>query len=240
MSADQILRGKTAWVVGATGGIGSAIAEAMRDAGATVLATGSRAGDGIEECDISDPDAIEAFLDRAWEMTGGIDVLVNAAGIAFRKDVLDITVAEWDRRYAVNVRGPFLCSQGVARRLIAEGRPGSIVNIGSINAWVAHPETATYASTKGAMQTLTYALAVAWGPFGIRVNCIAPGTIPTGINKARFEEPGGSERAVANVPLGRLGTPEDVAPAAVFLASDASAYTTGAVLGIHGGKTLLA
>lgn len=234
------LDGKVAWVVGATGGIGSAIAQAMHAAGATVIATGSRSAEGVRGCDISDPAEIDDFLTTVWAETGGIDLLVNAAGISYRKDVLDVTVEEWDHLYAVNVRGPFLCSQGVARRLIAEGRTGSILNIGSINAWVAHAETAPYASTKGALQAMTYALAVAWGQHGIRVNALAVGTIPTGINEARWQVPGSREKAIAGVPLGRLGVPEDVAPAAVFLASEASAYTTGAVLAIHGGKTLLA
>lgn len=234
------LDGKVAWVVGGTGGLGSAIAHALGAAGATVISTGSRESEAGRGCDISNPAEIEQLIVDLWQETGGIDVLVNAAGISYRKDVLDVSVDEWDLLYAVNVRGPFLCSQGVARRLIAEGRPGSIINVGSINAWVAHADTAPYASTKGALQSLTYALAVAWGQHGIRVNCLAVGTVPTGINTARWEAPGGYEQAVANVPLGRLGTPQDVAPAAVFLASDASAYITGAVLGIHGGKTLMA
>lgn len=234
------LRGKVAWVVGAAGGIGSAIAVAMRDAGAIVISSDVVTSADVRACDITDPAAIDRFVAECWTEFGGIDVLVNSAGITVRADVLDVTVQEWDRLYAVNVRGPFLCSQAVARRLVDAGRPGSIVNVSSINAWTAHAETAPYASTKGALQSLTYALAVAWGRHGIRVNAVAPGTIPTGINEARWRVPGAYERAVANVPLGRLGTPDEVAPAVVFLASDASAYTTGAVLAIHGGKTLMA
>lgn len=240
MSSQGALSGKVAWVVGAAGGIGSAIAAAMRDAGATVVCSDITASDGIRECDIRDPEAIDRFVDRVWSEFGSLDVLVNSAGITVRKDVLEVTPEEWDRLYAVNVRGPFLCSQAIARRLIDAGRPGSIVNVSSINAWVAHAETAPYASTKGALQSLTFALAVAWGPHAIRVNAVAPGTVPTGINADRWTVAGSREKAVANVPLGRLGTPEDVAPAAVFLASDASGYTTGAVLAVHGGKTLMA
>jgi len=240
MSGERALEGKVAWVVGASGGIGAAILSAMLEAGATAVGTSSSGKGGLHACDITDPAAIDRFAEELWVQHGSIDILVNSAGVLVRKETLDITVEEWDRIFDVNVRGPFLCSKAVARRLVAAGRPGSIVNVGSINAWVANANSSPYAASKGALQSLTYALAVAWGKYGIRVNAVAPGTIPTGINEERWKAPGNYEKAVANIPLGRLGRPEEVAPAVVFLASDASCYTTGAVLSVHGGKTLVA
>ncbi len=234
------LQGKVAWVVGASGGIGSAIMDAMRAAGATVVGSSTKGGDGLRACDMRDPEAIERFVAELWDEFGYVDILVNSAGTLVRKDTVDITVEDFDRIYEVNVRGPFFCSQALAKRWIAAEKPGNIVNIGSINAWVANANSSPYAASKGAMQSMTYALAVAWGPYGIRVNCVAPGTIPTRINEKRFEDPAARAKAAANVPLGRLGDATEVAPAAVFLASDASSYTTGAVLAVHGGKTLIA
>ncbi|PJJ55614.1 SDR family NAD(P)-dependent oxidoreductase [Compostimonas suwonensis] len=236
-----LLTGKTVWVTGAGGTIGAGIVRACENAGARVIGTGLSPNDpSIEVCDVRDSASIDGFVDSVWDRYGSLDVLVNNAAVTVRKDILEVTEAEWENIFAVNVKGTFLCSQAVARRLVDAGRPGSIVNISSINASVAHAATVAYAATKGAIQTMSYGLAVALGPHGIRVNVVAPGTVESNLNAERWTVPGNREKATERTPLGRLGLAEDIAPTVVFLASDMSSYTTGAVVHVDGGKLRLA
>ncbi len=241
----DLLAGKVVLVTGAGGSIGFDIALSCMRAGATVIGSGLSEkpypdfeGQDLHyvKCDVSKSDEVERVVNSIWEEYGSLDIVVNVAGVTVRKPFLEITDEDWEKVFAVNVNGAFFTTRAMAKRLVAKGRKGNVVNISSINSEFAHPVTVPYAATKGALQTLTYATAVALGPYGIRVNAIAPGTIETKLNAERWKVPGARETSVSRTPLGRNGLSSDVGNSVVFLASDVSPFTTGAVLHIDGGK----
>lgn len=232
------LNGKVAWVTGGGGGIGAAIVDELRQRGATVRTTDRDEAKGMDRCDMRDPDQIDYYARSLIATHGKLDILINNAGIQRRKQFVDFTEADFDDIFGVNVRGMFFASQAAARMMIETRCAGSIINISSVNATHAQPETVLYCASKGAVATMTRALAVAFGRHGIRVNAIAPGTIVTGLNQDRLSNQNTVEGVIQVTALGRLGMPQDVAPTAAFLASDGASFITGSTIAVHGGWTL--
>ena len=237
---------KRAVVIGGTSGIGRAIALAYAEDGADVIATSrdrektdavttelrERGADTTAiTTDVRDPDSVEALRDAAVDRFGGVDVLVNSAGTVTRATVTEMTDDEWERDIDVCLTGVFRAIRLFARRMDA----GSVVNISSMSAWQARERRAAYCSAKSGVNGLTRAAAADLGP-EIRVNAIAPGFIQTPITEGAFDE--GTElrsRIDERTPMERIGQPEEIAGAAIYLGSDAASFTTGEVLTVDGG-----
>lgn len=245
------LAGKVAIVTGAGTGIGQAIAMRLGSEGAKVLIDyvgdpqGAREtkhaieqGGGEAEIalgDVTRMDDVRALVDAAWDRFGSADILVNNAGIEHRSDFWDTTEEEYDRVMAVNLRGAFFLSQALVRRLRAAKKSGRIVNISSVHEDMVFPGFSTYCCSKGGMRMLMRNLAMELGPLGITVNNVAPGAISTPINKSLLENKQQLNALLNNIPLGRMGTPEDVAGVVAFLVSDDAAYVTGSTFVVDGG-----
>jgi NAD(P)-dependent dehydrogenase (short-subunit alcohol dehydrogenase family) len=232
-------------VTGAASGIGRALTAAMRAEGALVV--GIDVQEDVERefeivrANVTDASSIERAISEAYERYGRIDVLVNNAGICPAGTVVSTEPEVWDRVFAVNVRGVYLTSRAVIPYMQRQGK-GSIINIASNYGLVGGVNAAAYTASKGAVVTLTYAMALDHAPDGIRVNCVCPGTIDTPLIRAPMrtmsEEQLAAQHAnrVVRHPLGRIGRPEEVAPGVIYLASEAeSSFVTGAVLAIDGG-----
>lgn len=244
--------GRLALVTGGAGGIGSAVALELARCGASVVlmdrdpeqlatcAPGKGAA-GYVVADLQEPDQVVHAVESAAEIGGGpIDLLVNAAGIYRIRPALDLEVEEWEGVLRTNLRGTWLASRAVARRLLADGRSGSIVNVSSTAALIADPAepAAHYNASKAGVIALTRQLAVEWAP-AIRVNAVCPGVINTPMLRMMDDPETGRAYLDTKVPLRRLGRPEEVARAIAFLASDDAAYVTGVALPVDGGLTTL-
>lgn len=218
-----------------------AVADPVEDAGAEVLELIERAGArGLyTPGDISRPGDVGEWVSQIQEAFGCPDMLVNNAGISRNGAFLELDVDDFDRVIAVNLRGTFLCSQAVARCMVAEGRTGSIINIASTRTLMSEAGTEAYTASKGGIAALTHGMAVSLGEHGIRVNAISPGWIEVGDwqYSKRAETPRHSDRDRQQHPVGRVGTPEDIARACRFLAEDAG-FMTGQNLVIDGGMTI--
>ncbi|MGC2415821.1 MAG: SDR family oxidoreductase, partial [Stellaceae bacterium] len=166
---------------------------------------------------------------------GRLDILLECAGISHRGNFLDLDVATWERIIAVNLTGMFHLGQAAARQMARQGGGGSIINVTSQLAEVARPERAAYVASKGGGRSLTHAMAVDLAAHGIRVNAIAPGPTLTGLTRASYTDPAARRATEALIPLGRLGQPEDLVGAVLFLASDESEWVTGSTLTVDGG-----
>lgn len=225
----------------ARAGYAVSIADPVEDAGHEVVSLIEQAGGKAlyVPADIGRAEDIERWMAETDAALGGPTVLVNNAGIGRRAPFLDLSVADFDRVLAVNLRGTFLCSQAAARRMVAKGRGGTIVNIASTRAFMSEPGTEAYTASKGGIVALTHGMAVSLGPHGIRVNCISPGWIETRDWQfsGRAEQPVHSERDRLQHPVGRVGRPEDIAEAALFLAEHAG-FITGQNVTIDGGMTV--
>lgn len=247
------LIGKRALITGAASGIGRACAELFAREGAAVLLAdldterGRRVAEVIHAqggkaefvpCDVTRSADCTRAVQHAIEAFGGLEVLVNAAGIVVRRSVVDLDEADWDRVMAVNAKSVFLMCKAAIPALRAAGG-GSIINLGSGWALVGGPRAAAYCASKGAVVQLTRAMAIDFGPDRIRVNCLCPGDTDTPMlrDEARqlSQDEAGFLAQAARRPLGRIGTPQEIAQAALFLASDASSYMTGAALVVDGG-----
>jgi NAD(P)-dependent dehydrogenase (short-subunit alcohol dehydrogenase family) len=244
------LAGKVALVTGGAHGIGRAIATGLAAEGAAVAVNYSRSGEAAAEAvaeiedaggraiavkaDVSDRAACDRLVAETVDAFGTVDVLVNNAGISVEKPFLEVTEEEWDRLMAVNVKGVFLCTQRVLPIMLERGS-GKIINLSSISAEVGDLETSAYCATKGAVAALTRQLALELGPHGINVNALGPGVIETAMNDDLLRNPASAREVVRSIPLGRLGAAADVAPAAVFLASEESDYLTGTTIYVDGG-----
>ena len=221
------LAGKVAVITGAAKGQGEAVARRFVTEGARVALL-----DVLDE----PGRAVAAELGGAAAAFGGLDVLYNnAAIIAYGRRIADLRSEEWDRTLAVNLRGPFLCAKYALPHLIARGG-GAIVNVSSHGAFQASPTgVADYAVAKGGLVTLTYYLASEYGNERVRANCLAPGPVPTDLNRMFLGTEEGRAQTALWIPLGRVGTLDDIANAAVFLASDEAQWISGAVLRVDGG-----
>lgn len=242
--------GKVALVVGAGGGIGGAGAEALAREGSTVFCADSdgataaltvariRAAGGraaASSLDVRDRMAVDAVIAAVVREFGRLDIVLGSAGIAHRLDFLDVDPETWDRVIAVNLTGLFHVGQAAARQMVRQGAGGSIINVTSQLAEVARPERAAYVASKGGARSLTHAMAVDLARHNIRVNAIAPGPTLTGLTRANYTDPDAQRATEALIPLGRLGQPEDLAGAVLFLASEDSRWVTGSTVTVDGG-----
>jgi len=246
--ADGRLAGKVAIVTGAARGQGAGVARLFTEEGARValfdvldeagarLAAELGAAARYFHCDLAREADVVAAVDGAAGCFGGLDVLYNnAAVITYGRQIADLPTEQWDRTLAVNLRGPFLCAKYALPHLVQRGG-GVIINVSSHGAFQASPTgVADYAVAKGGLVTLTYYLASEYGSQHVRANCIAPGPVPTDLNAPFLGTPEGRAQTALWIPLGRVGDIEDVARAALFLASDDAKWITGAVLRVDGG-----
>ena len=253
---DIRFEGKIALVTGASSGIGQGIAAALADAGSDVAINYWTDADGAEEtarrvrdagrraltiqADVGDPDQVAAMFDRVDAELGALDILVANAGHASTgKPLHETSWAEWDRVLRSNLDGAFLCGREAARRMLARGAGGRIVNISSV-----HEEACNvvgdgpYCVAKGGVRNLTRAMALELGPHGITVNAVAPGMILTPMNQQALDDPTYRAAAEAQIPLRRAGTPVDIASMVLFLCSAHASYCTGGTYLVDGGWML--
>lgn len=240
---------KIALVTGASAGIGASIARALSQAGATVACHGnSRPADITAEAilsmggravpfsaDLSLETGAERLFNEVSAILGPIDILVNNAGIILRHDAVEFPFADWQKVIQVNLNAVFQLSQMTGRALLARGGTGKIINIASLLSFQGGIRVAAYAASKGGVAQLTKAFANEWAAKGIQVNAIAPGYIATANTSALREDPHRNRQILERIPAGRWGEPDDISAAAVFLASPAANYITGAILNVDGG-----
>jgi glucose 1-dehydrogenase len=247
----MVLENKVAIITGAATGIGQAMALGMAQAGALVVVDyigkpdaphetlekiAAAGGKAIAiDTDVSNPDQVNSLIQQTVAKFGRLDIFVNNAGIEFKHPFVEFPVDQFQKIIAVNLQGPFLCSQAAAKQMIAQGGGGRIINVSSVHEDLPMPGNAPYCATKGALRMLTRTIAVELAPHGITVNNIGPGAIFTPIDEDVENNPELEKALMAEIPLGRWGKPEEVAGLAVFLASDAAAYITGSTYFIDGG-----
>lgn len=244
----MLLDGRKVLVTGGAAGIGRAVAVACARAGADVgIFDVVGADDVIEEIrglgrkafasvgDVARPEEAPAFVDRAADKLGGVDVFVSNAGICPFHPFLDMPLDTFERTMRVNLHGAYWMVQAAANAMVAQGHGGSIIAVSSISALVGGEFQTHYTPTKAGVHSLMQSAAIALGPHGIRCNSVLPGTIMTEINRDDLADPAKRERMAGRIPLGRLGQPDDIAGPIVFLASDMARYVTGAALLVDGG-----
>jgi 3-oxoacyl-[acyl-carrier protein] reductase len=242
------LAGKTALVTGASGGIGGAVAEALHARGATVGLCGTREGPlaalaeklggraHVLPCDLSDGAAVDALPKRAVETMGSLDILVNNAGVTRDNLFMRMSDAEWDAVIAVNLTAAFRLMRGAVRGMM-KARWGRIVSVTSIVGVTGNPGQGNYAASKAGLIGMSKSLAAEVASRGITVNCVAPGFIATAMTDALTEAQ--KAKLMEAIPAGRMGAPEDIAAAVVYLASDEARYVTGCTLHVNGGMAMI-
>lgn len=243
------LSNRTAVVIGATSGIGKAIALGLADAGADVVPTGRRenlakeVASEIERrgrrslamaADVGDSDSLQRLAEATIAKFGKVDILVNAAGRTVRRATLDVSDEEWNAIMDTNLTGMLRACRVFGRHMV-ERRYGRIINIGSLTSLVALQEVAAYGASKAGVAALTKSLAVEWGRYGVCVNAILPGVFRTALNEGLLDGTERGRELLMRTPMGRFGQPEEVAGAAIFLASDAAGFVTGHLLAVDGG-----
>jgi NAD(P)-dependent dehydrogenase (short-subunit alcohol dehydrogenase family) len=245
------LKGKRALITGASRGIGRGIAEVFAEEGADVAVNYIASAESAEQvadwirakgrramtvkADVAKRTDVEPMFDKVWKELGPIDILVNNAGIETIVGFLDLTDEQWTRLVDVNLRGAWLCSQILCRRVIAEGRKASIVHIGSIQAAKVLPGRTHYAPTKLGLEALTRNMSAEVTPQGIRVNCVHPGLIDTDMTAWVMKSPDILPNVLAQISLGRAGQPREIGTVAAFFASDEASYLTGQSIHVDGG-----
>jgi NAD(P)-dependent dehydrogenase (short-subunit alcohol dehydrogenase family) len=245
------LSGKVALIVGGGGGLSRAIACAMADFGAQIAiadlnldaaeATAAACDRPDREAmaamlDVTDPDMVEDVVGQIESQTGHIDILLNGAGITIRKPAVDFTPDDWMAVINTNLSGVFYLTQAVGRGMLQRGY-GRILSIGSVSSLLGHPENAPYAAAKGGIAIMTKSFATEWAPFGVTVNAIGPAYTQTELTKNILADTQVYADLVRRIPTGRLGLPEDLVGAAVFLCSESARFVTGQTLYVDGGFT---
>jgi NAD(P)-dependent dehydrogenase (short-subunit alcohol dehydrogenase family) len=247
------LAGKTALVTGGSKGIGRAIATYLGRHGARIILTSrdsstaeavarELADEGLDtvgfDLEVAEPASAEGVADRAWRELGGVDLLVNNAGTNIPQKAMDVTETAWDAIHSANLKGAFFMAQAVARRWLADERPGTIVNIASQAGLVAIDKRAAYCSSKAGVINLTRELALEWAEHGIRVNAVAPTFVQTPMTEPMLADPAFMASVNSMIPLGRVAEPDDVSAATLFLCTEASSLVTGHTLVVDGGWTI--
>jgi 2-deoxy-D-gluconate 3-dehydrogenase len=242
------LDGRRALVTGAGRGLGRAIADGLAQLGATVYGTSrdadvarqvtERYGTPCYALEASDVNSIEDTVAAVLRDSGGIDLLVNNAGINIPKPAVEVTEEDWDSVLDTNLKGAFFLSTALGRSWLADGTRGAIVNVASQAGMVAIEERAPYCTSKAGMIHLTKSLALEWAAAGIRVNAVAPTFVRTELTASSLSRPEWAAELLSRIPAGRFGEPEDVVGAVAFLLSDAAALITGHSLVIDGGYTI--
>jgi glucose 1-dehydrogenase len=257
------LKGKNVLVTGGTSGIGQAIAVRFAEYGANVAINYLRRPEEAEDTeekvhacinqvqqhgvrdvlvqgDVSKEDDVVHMFEETVDKLGGLDVLVNNAGIQISKPSHELSAEDFDKVIAVNLRGAFLCAREAIKRFLENGVEGSIINISSVHQLIPKPDYLGYSTSKGGMQNLTRTLALEYAGKRIRVNAIGPGATITPINRAWVDDPVKREMVESHIPMARAGTADEMAGVTCFLASDDAAYITGQTIFIDGGLTLYA
>ncbi len=257
------VKGKNVLVTGGSSGIGQAIAVRFAEHGANVainyLTTPDEAADteqqvhacihrvrghGVQDVlvqgDVSREDDVVRMVQQTVDGLGGIDVLVNNAGIQISRPSHELSQADFEKVLGVNLRGSFLCAREAIKRFLDAGTPGAIVNVSSVHQLIPKPDYLGYSVSKGGMQNLTRTLALEYAANNIRVNGIGPGATITPINRAWVDDPAKAEQVTRHIPLNRAGTADEMGGVACFLASDDAAYITGQTIFVDGGLTLFA
>jgi NAD(P)-dependent dehydrogenase (short-subunit alcohol dehydrogenase family) len=245
------MKGKVCFVAGGTGGLGLSIARAFAELGAVVIVGSSRperladAAEvlGTEHClpiDVTDERSIREAFERTVERHLRLDVMINAAGTIARVPTLDMELNAWERLLRVNITGTFLTSRAAARIMREQeprpnGERGCILLFASISAFSGFADVAAYGASKAAVVNLTHSFANDWARYGIRVNALAPGVLPTELNRGLVEGTPRGENLLAHTPAGRFGVPDEIVGAAAYLCGDSATFTTGVVLPVDGG-----
>jgi glucose 1-dehydrogenase len=255
------LKGKNVVVTGGSSGIGQAIAVRFAQFGANVAinylrepdeatdteervhaCTAMVAQQGVRDVlvqgDVSKEDDVVNMVEAAVDGLGGLDVLVNNAGIQISRPSAELSSADFDKVIAVNLRGAFLCAREAIKRFLDAEKPGSIINVSSVHQIIPKPDYLGYSTSKGGMQNMTRTLALEYAGNGIRVNGIGPGATVTPINRAWIDDPVKREQVESHIPMARAGTADEMGAVACFLASDYAAYITGQTIFVDGGLTL--
>ncbi len=245
--------GKVAVVTGASSGIGQAIAVRLASEGAAVVIDFRSRAEGAQDtvkmiqtadtqarfitvqADVSKVADTANLIEQSWAQLGSCDILVNNAGIEKGSDFCDVSEFDYDAVLEVNLKGPFFLTQAFVRKLRDAKKPGKVINISSVHEDMVFPHFASYCASKGGLRMLMRDLAVELGPLGITVTNVAPGAIVTPINKALLEDKSKLDPLLRNIPLGRMGTSEEVAGLVAYLASEEASYITGSTFIIDGG-----
>jgi glucose 1-dehydrogenase len=257
------LKGKNVLVTGSTSGIGQAIAVRFAEYGANVAINylhqpeeAEETEEQVQTClskvrqsgvkdvlvrgDVSKEDDVVRMVEQTVDGLGGLDVLVNNAGIQISRPSHELSAAEFDKVLAVNLRGAFLCAREAIKQFLDAGNGGVVINVSSVHQVIPKPDYLGYSASKGGMQNLTRTLALEYAGHNIRVNGVGPGATVTPINRAWIEDPVKKEQVESHIPLARAGTSDEMAGVACFLASDDGAYITGQTIFVDGGLTLFA
>ena len=255
------LKGKKVLITGGSSGIGQAIAIKFAEYGADVainyyknLEEAEKTEDAIEFCrnsvqqhgvkdilvqaDVAKEDDVERMFKTVLEEWGGLDILINNAGIQIPADSHEMTVDQFDRVINTNLRGAFMCARKAIQHFLAAEKPGSIINVSSVHQVIPKPRFIGYSASKGGMQNLTHTLALEYAGRGIRVNAVGPGATITPINRAWVDDPEKRAMVEAHIPMGRAGTSDEMAETVAFLCSDLGGYITGQTIFVDGGLTL--
>ncbi len=247
MSLSFRLEGKVALITGASRGLGAGIADALREAGATVVGTSrdpesaaqvaEQLGSVPVVMDVTDVSSVQRGIERVASEFGRLDLLVNNAGLNIPQSVFEVDESSWDSVINTNLKGTFFAAQAAARHMAERGEGGRIINVASQAGVVGIEERSAYGASKGGALNLTKVLAIELARHGITVNAVAPTFIDTELTRSTLEDPEWRERILSRIPLGRVGEVEDVAAATLYLASPAAAMVTGHTLLVDGGWT---
>ena len=243
--------GKAVIITGAAQGIGFACAQRFASDGAKVVLADIRTDKGeaaaqslrdaggdatFVACDVGDRAQVEALVEKTVGACGGLDVMISNAAVLHPAEILELEEEDFDRVVRVNLKGFFLTGQAAAKRMVAQGRGGVIINMSSIQATITNANLLSYAVCKGGVQQLTVAMALSLATRGIRVNAIAPGSIATDMVMQLISSDEARRTVMSRTPMGRLGTPAEIAAVAAFLASDEASYITGETVVADGGR----